>query len=219
MLAAVAPLLTGCDYFRPIEQICERRLVPTEIRVRAAPVEYQTDFTKSAEQLTSMGAATAGGRILGLTHTNMKSSVAFGSNGLTHRVSGKHCLRPIVNVKLAFEPMTVYVSRGQVEGTCEFNITMDHEMRHVGAFAAFLADAAPEVERELRQRFGNQIYYFSSEAEAERHVQSVTRDVLAPYVDESMKRVIAVQARIDTPEEYTRLDQFHQSCATGRPGS
>jgi hypothetical protein len=216
LLAAVALLVAGCDYFRPIEQVCEKRLAPAEIRVTAAPIEYRTDLTKSTEQLTSMGAASAGGRILGLTQTNMKSSVSFGSNGITHRISGKHCMRPIINVKLAFEPMTVLVSRAYSEGSCEFKLTMDHEMRHVGAYAAFLADAAPEVERELRERFGKQISYFASEAEAERHVQSVTRQFLGPFVDENMKRVVGVQALIDAPEEYARLDQFHRACSSGR---
>jgi hypothetical protein len=214
--AACAVLLAGCDYFRPIEQVCEKRLTPTEIRVNTAPVEYQTDLTGSADQLTRMGAASAGSLVLGLTHTNMKSSVTFGSNGLTHRVSGKHCLRPVIEVKLAFSPMTVYVSRGQPEGSCEFNITMEHEMRHVGEFAGFLKDAAIEVETELRNRFGSRIYYFSSEAEAERHIQTVTRGYLGPFADESMKRVVGVQAKIDTPEEYDRLSQSQRACASGR---
>jgi hypothetical protein len=216
--AACALLPAGCDYFRPIEQVCEKRLTPTEIHVSAAPVEYQIDLTRSTEQLTAMGAASAGSLILGLTHTSMKSSVSFASNGLTQRGSGKHCLRPVIDVKLAFSPMTVYVSRGQPEGSCEFNITMEHEKRHVGEFAAFLKDAASEVETELRSRFGNKIYYFASEAEAERHMQTVTREYLGPFADESMKRVVGVQAKIDTPEEYERLNQSHRACASGRSG-
>ena len=108
--------------------------------------------------------------------------------------------------------MTVLVSRDQREGSCAFNITMDHERKHVAIYERFLADVAGRVEAELRSRFGNQIFYFNSEADAERNVQTVTRDYLAPIVDKSMQEVIGLQAQIDSPEEYFRLETFQRAC-------
>lgn len=216
----VLPLLGSCDYFRPLEQICEKRLGPTTVKVEAVPVAFQTDLSLSTEQLTAKGASSVdlrGGRmVLGLTATTLKTSVTFGTNGITQRFGGRHCMRPSVNVRLAFEPMTVYVTRAHAKGSCEFDLTMDHEMKHVNTYARFLEKIAPEVEAELRDRFGNQVFYFDSVAQAQQHVERVAREFLGPYVQASMDKVTPLQAQLDTPEEYFRLDRFHEACASGR---
>lgn len=211
---AMATPLHGCDWFRPFEQLCEQKLAATSVEVATAPINVATDFTRSSAELTTMGAASAGRQVLGLTQTNLKWAVSFSANGITRRASGRHCMRPTIKIKLAFEPMTVLVSREQHENSCAFNITMDHERKHVAIYERFLADVSARVETELRERFGNQIFYFGSEAEAERHVQSVTRDYLAPIVDKSMQEVNVRQAVIDTPEEYFRLETFQNACGS-----
>ena len=212
-LTVVLPL-QSCDWFQPFEHLCEQRLAATSIDIEAAPINVDTDFTKSSAELTAMGAASTGRQVLGLTQTNLKWAVSFSGNGITRRTSGRHCMRPAIKVRLAFEPMTVLVGSEQRENSCAFNITMDHERKHVAIYERFLADISARVETELRERFGNQIYYFGSEAEAERHVQSITRDYLAPIVDKSMQQVNARQAVIDTPEEYFRLETFQNSCGS-----
>ncbi|MBI4294015.1 MAG: hypothetical protein HY661_21270 [Betaproteobacteria bacterium] len=215
-LAAVAALaLGGCDYLRPFEQLCERKLAPAEITVEAVPVSYRTDFSLSSRQLTAMGAASAGRLTLGLTQTNLKSSVSLGGKGITHRFTGRHCMRASVHVRLAFEPMTVYVSRDHPPGSCAHEITMGHELKHVRVYENFLAEVSEKIERELRANFGEGTRYFSSQAEAEKQVQTQTHRYLAPFVQESMKGVTARQAKIDSEEEYFRLDRFQASCRDG----
>lgn len=215
-LAAVAALaIGGCDYLRPFEQVCEKKLAPAEITVEAVPVSYRTDFTRSSEQLSAMGAASAGRLTLGLTQTELKSSVSLGANGITQRFTGRHCMRASVRVRLAFEPMTVYVSRDHAQGSCVHEITMGHELKHVRIYETFLAEVAEKIERELHARFGESIRYVASEAEAEKQVQNLTHQYLAPFVQESMNAVIARQAKIDSVEEYFRLDRFQAACGDG----
>ena len=213
-LAILAMTLTlhGCDWFQPFEQLCEQKLAATSVEVAIAPINVATDFTRSSAELTTMGAASAGRMVLGLTQTNLKWAVSFSGNGLTRRASGKHCMRPTIKVRLAFEPMTILVGSEQRENSCAFNITMDHERKHVTIYERFLGEVSVQVESELRSRFGNRIFYFGSEAEAEKHVQTVTRDYLAPIVDKSMQEVTVRQAVIDTPEEYFRLETFQNAC-------
>ena len=215
MVAAAAFAIGGCDYLRPFEQVCEKKLAPAEITVEAAPVSYRTDFSLSSEQLTAMGAASAGRLTLGLTQTNLKSSVSLGGNGITQRFTGRHCMRASVHVRLAFEPMTVYVSRNHPQASCVHEITMGHELKHVSVYEIFLADVSEKIERELRARFGGGIRYFASEAEAEKQVQDLTHEYLAPFVQESMNAVTARQAKVDSVEEYFRLDRFQAACGDG----
>ena len=211
-LAAIALALAGCEYLQPFEQQCEKRLPQVQISVEAAPVSYQTDFTRSSAQLTTMGAASAGRLVLGLTQTQLKSSVSLGSSGLTRRFGGRHCMRPSVSVRLAFDPMTVFIGRELAEGSCRFGITMGHEMKHVRTYEVFLTDVAAEVERELTRRLGDRIQYFASEAEAERHLNTLVGESLGPYVQDSMNAVNALQAKVDSPDEYFRLDRFQDAC-------
>ena len=213
--ALAALLLGGCDLLQPFELTCERKLGAASIEVEAAPITWATDFTKSTEDLTTMGAASSGRRVLGLTQTNLKWSASLNSNGITRSLDGRHCLRPSIKVRLAFEPMTVLVSREFAPGSCIFDITMAHEMKHVQTYERFLPRVQDLVRRELDTRFGQRIFHFSSEAEAERQVQSLTREYLVPFVDRSMQEVTALQAAVDSPEEYFRLDTFQAACRGG----
>lgn len=208
-----AALLAGCDWTQSFEVACEQRLPATAIRVGTASGEPQLDFTRSASDLTAMGAASAGRQVLGLTQTQLRWSVAFGSSGMTRRFGGRHCMRPDIEVKLAFEPMTLFVAREQPEGSCAFDITMNHERQHQRIYQRFLLDVAPRLETELRERFGNRVQYYASEAEAEAAVKASVRDYLSPLVDQSMQEVNALQATIDTPEEYFRLETFQRTCS------
>ena len=214
LTAALAVLLSGCEWLRPFEEVCENRLGPTIIDVVATPISHGVDLGKSTAELTAMGAPSTGRQVLGLTQTSLKWSASYGSRGLTRRPGSRHCMRPAISVKLSFEPMTVFVGREQAEGSCAFNITMDHERRHVRVYERFLDEVAPRMQAALAAHFGNRIFYFDSEAEAERHVQASLRDFLAPLVDNSMKDVAQRQAAVDTPEEYFRLDGFQQACSS-----
>ena len=43
-------------------------------------------------------------------------------------------------------------------------------------------------------------------------MHALTRDYVAPFVDRSMQEVTALQAAVDSPEEYFRLDTFQAAC-------
>jgi hypothetical protein len=207
-IAVALAILAACDAVRPLSTVCEARLKPTEIHVIAAPVEYTTDTTVSSEELTKMGNAGSGRVVHGITHTNMRSSVTLGSNGMTNHLTGKHCLRPIIDVKLAFEPMVVYVSKEQQPGSCQFSTTMQHELQHVAVYRDFLTTAAEEIETKLRTDFGSRIFYFDSEADAQAGIQTQTSERVGPFVEQAMRLVEDKQAPLDTRAEYDRLERL-----------
>lgn len=203
----MALTLTACDYVRPIESVCEARLKPTEIHVTTVPVTYATDLTLPGSRLTQMAPQGVGRAVHGLTHTTMRSEVSMAANGITNPVSRKHCLRPVIGVKLAFEPMTVYIGSEQAEGSCQFGVTMQHELQHVAVYRTFLTSAGAEIEKQLRDYFGNRIFYFDNEADAEKRINRETNERIGPFVEESMRRISEMQAPLDTREEYDRLER------------
>jgi hypothetical protein len=191
----------------PMPLLCERQLQPTTVHVTTEPVTYKTDLSMPTSRLTAMAATGSGRLVHGLTRTNMRSEVTVGSNGMTNPLTGRHCLRPIVDVRLAFEPMTVFITADQPEGTCEFNVTMKHELQHVEVYRTFLDSAARDVEKYLKDHFKNRIYYFESAEEAQRKMSEETSKQVGPFVEEEMNLVRDRQAPLDTPEEYQRLER------------
>jgi hypothetical protein len=206
-LLIVGVLLTLAGTRRPMASICERQLGPTQVRVTTTPVVYDSNFSMSTSGLTAMAATGTGRLVHGLTRTNMRSLVTVGSNGITNPITRLHCLRPIVEVRLAFEPMTVFITSDQAKGTCQFDVTMRHELQHVSVYQNFLDSAAHEVEKYLLDHFGNRIYYFDSAEDAQKQMSDETSKRIGPYVEEAMNRVRELQAPLDTPEEYLRLQR------------
>jgi hypothetical protein len=208
---AIAATMAACGA-GPMPAICEFELRPTQVRVSTTPVNYTTDYTVSSSELTVMASQTSGRTVHGLTRTNMRSLVTVGSNGVTNPITGSHCLRPIVDVRLAFEPMTVFIASDQREGSCAFDVTMRHELQHVSVYRDFLDSVAVDVERHLKNHFGNRIYYFKSPDEAQQKMGEETTQTIGPFVEGTMNRVRELQAPLDTPEEYQRLER---ACGRG----
>jgi hypothetical protein len=206
-LVAFLFLATGTRGSGPMPTICAMKLQPTQVHVTIAPVTYKTDFSLPASRLTAMAATGTGRLVHGLTRTNMRSLVTVGSNGITNPVTGSHCLRPIVDVRLAFEPMTIFITSDQPRGSCQFDVTMRHELQHVKVYEAFLDTASHDVERYLRDHFGNRIYYFDSAEQAQQEMSDETSKRIGPFVEEEMNRVRDLQAPLDTPDEYLRLER------------
>jgi hypothetical protein len=214
LLLAGPIALAGCDAFRSFDAVCEARLPATRVSVEAEPVSYTVDHSLSFAQLTQKGSALVshGTQVLGLTEANLRTTVSVNARGLGSRITGRYCMRPEVSVKLTFNPMKIYMGANEPEGSCGYNITWDHELRHVAAYQSFLPDFAARVERELTEHFGNTIYKFASDGEAQQHVDELVAKFLSPLVQNGMQEVRVSQRRVDSPLEYARLDQLRGGC-------
>jgi hypothetical protein len=204
--------LTGCDYLRSFETVCDTRLTPASVTVETETPAFSVDLSQPSSALTARGAANSGHVTLGLIETQLASAVNFEANGVVKPLSGRYCMRPSMQVKLAFRPMTIYIAAEHPRGSCEFELTMGHEMKHVRVYEQFLAEMGEEIKQDLRQKFGNRIYYFDSTDAGRNYVQQLTSTALAPYLETGMTEVEKRQRAIDSHEEYFRLDQFQARC-------
>lgn len=206
-------LLAGCDMFDSFESVCERRLAPTAVEVVTKPVSYTYDFSQSTRDLTSRGAHRAGTVVLGLVETEIRSEASVGLNGIRQTFGGRYCMRPSLTVKLAFEPMTLFVANEQPEGSCAFRVTMQHELKHIAVYQEYLEEFAGRVQRDLGRALGDGIVYVSSQEQADAHVRTVLEKTLTPYMQAVQDELRARQARVDSPAEYGRLEQHQRWCA------
>jgi len=205
--------LAGCDQFESFESVCERRLGPTTVEVVTKPVSYTYDFTRSIGELTSRGGHRAGTVVLGLVETEMRSEASLGLNGVKQHFRGRYCMRPNVTVKLAFEPMTLFVAKEQPEGSCAFRITMEHELKHITVYQDYLEEFGAQMREDIGRALGNEIVYLGTRSEADAHVRAILEKTLSPYMQAVQEEVRARQARVDSPTEYARLDRHHAWCA------
>lgn len=214
-LLAAMLALGGCDALEPFEGVCEKRLAPTSVEVVTKPVSYVYDFSKSTGELTTRGAHRAGTVVLGLVETEIRTEASVGLNGIKKTFGGRYCMRPKLAVKLAFEPMTLFVASEQPEGSCAFRVTMEHELKHIAVYQEYLEDFAGRVQEDLGRSLGDAIVYVGSRAEADAHVRAVVEKTLTPYMRAMQDEVRARQTRVDSPAEYARLGR-HQSWCAGR---
>lgn len=218
-LLVAATAAGGCDALRSFETVCEARLAPTSVLVKAEPIIHRIDRSLDAVALTRKAADIAGdGRIvLGLTTANLSSTVQVTARGMARRGSGRFCMRPEIEVRLSFNPMTVYMSADDAPGSCAYSLTYGHEMRHVHVYTTFLPAVAGRVETELGRHFGNKVYFFASADEGQKHIDEVVRDYLSPLVAEAIGEVKKLQRAVDAPEEYARLDRGRLECGVAGP--
>ncbi len=179
----------------------------------ADTIHYQTDFTRSIEQLSAKGAAASGKLVLGLVETKLAGSAEFTAKGIVKPLSGRYCTRPSLKVTLSFKPTTVYVARQYPQGSCEFDITMGHEMKHIAVYQRYLDDLAVEVQSEMKEKLGTAISYYDNVELGEKDLQARTAAVLLPYLDRGAVESARRQALVDSPEEYARLDVFQSKCS------
>jgi len=215
VLLAALVALSGCDAFEPFEEVCEERLAPTSVEVITKPVSYVYDFSKSTGELTARGAHRAGTVVLGLVETEIRSEASVGFNAIKETFGGRHCMRPKLTVKLAFDPMTLFVASEQPEGSCAFRVTMEHELKHIAVYQDYLEDFGGRVQKELGRALGDGIVYVDSQEAADTHVRAVLEKTLTPYLQSMQNEVRARQARVDSPAEYARLRTHQSWCAGG----
>ena len=212
IIVALALALGSCDYISAFEGVCEKRLPSAKVEVVAEDIEVQPDFSRSIEQLGAGGAATAGRMVLGLVETKLTGAVEFTAPGIVKPLSGRYCMRPSLKLTLAFKPTTLYVAREHPAGSCEFDITMDHEKKHIGVYQKYLDQMALDVRDELREQLGERIQYFDNAEAGETSIRQRAAAILQPYLERGAAESAKRQAQVDTPEEYFRLENFQAKC-------
>ncbi len=166
---------------------------------------FRIDNTVGYRSLTVMkGRALPGQVVLGLTRTESHVSIRVGGRLLADPASGYECIAPQIEVTLYYPPIVVYVSREFAPHSCPYREVLAHEMRHLETYLGHLPQAEARVRAALERRFeGKPLYARAGQAQALLQ-REIDRGWM-PYIKNEMGRVEALQAAIDSPQEYARL--------------
>jgi hypothetical protein len=166
---------------------------------------FRIDNTVGYRGLTAMkGKAGPGQVVLGLTRTESIVSINVGGRLLSDPASGYECIAPHIQIKLYYPPIVVYVSREFRPGSCAYEEVLAHEMRHLNAYLDYLPRAEARVRAALARRFEDKPLY-ARIGQAQSLLQREIDRGWMPYIKTEMAKVEAVQAAIDSPQEYARL--------------
>ncbi|RZJ84239.1 MAG: hypothetical protein EOO64_04360, partial [Massilia sp.] len=166
---------------------------------------FRIDNTVGYRSLTVMkGRARPGQVVLGLTRTESRVSINVGGRLLSDAASGYECIVPHIEIRLYYPPIVVYISREFRPGSCTYEELLTHEMRHLNAYLDFLPKAESRVRLALERRLGNQPLYARA-GQAQSLLQREIDRGWMPYIKSEMAKVEALQAAIDSPQEYARL--------------
>ncbi|SFC15506.1 hypothetical protein [Massilia yuzhufengensis] len=166
---------------------------------------FRIDNSIGYRSLTAMkGGARAGQVVLGLTRTESRVSINVGGRLLSDPASGYECIAPHIEVGLVYPPIVVYVSREFAPGSCAYDEVLAHEKRHLAAYLDYLPKAEARVRLALERRFADKPLY-ARIGHAQGLLQREIDRSWMPYIKSEMAKVEALQAAIDSPQEYARL--------------
>lgn len=219
LLLLVAPLamLAGCERLQSFEKACATRLAPPTVEVTTEPVRYSTDLSRSIQDLTTRESHPWGREVSGLVTAELKSEVSVTARGLADRSGARYCLRPDVTVRLAFDPMVMYIAREQRPGSCAHLVTLEHERKHVRVYEQYLVDVRDDLRTQILGKLGDRPLVFASEQEADAAVRKLLEETLAPFVRAAIQEVLDLQKMVDSEREYARLDLEQAKCSLAEP--
>lgn len=189
---------------------CEDTMARTAPVLTATQNGYTIDNTLSYKSLTLMkGARPANHYVLGLTR--LESRVRIGLDGALQSdpASGYECVAPQVEVSLSYIPIVIFIGREFRPGSCAYNEILAHEMRHLDAYLAHLPKVESTVRSALARRFDTRPLYAPAGRARSLLAQEID-SAWMPYIKGELAKAEAVQAAIDTPQEYARLSKVCQ---------
>ncbi len=207
-LLALSTLSTACGDDSPFASFEARcgKLPPTHLKVVALPLTFERDDSHSIETLTAKrGSALATYRANGLTAAAFGYSADIELNAVDDRRGSRTCGVPRLRVELSMQPVTVFVASELATGSCQHDVTLSHEMKHVEVLRQTLERAARDLERDLPEAIGAELRHAKNREELEQRLVVSVRDYLAQFLSERQRLLNEAQADVDSPEEYARV--------------
>lgn len=204
LLASLPALAQTADF----RSLCEQRLPDSSLQVKRAESGYSIDRQLSYRELTGMGADLlrhGKQNVLGITRAEMAATLEIKMARLVSEADEEECLAPQVVVTVEYKPIKVYIGREFPPDSCSYREILQHELRHVKAYHHHL----PRVETAIRNRLAGRLegrIIYGEKGTLEDKLKGEVYDEWLPLVDEEIRRIDETQARIDSAEEYNRME-------------
>ena len=190
-----------------------------QIKRLETPLTFNRDYTVAALNILGAGANKPGHQVLGLTRGT--AAVTFNSQypRITDNAGRWECVSPQLLLTYGYKPMTVYVAREFPPGSCSHKAIHEHEMRHVETYLQHLNTIESEILGALKARFETGEPWRGPPGQMTASLRQELESRWIPYVQRLIRQVDALQAEIDTQEEYARVSSACEGEIRRQPGS
>lgn len=181
-------------------------LPPTRFEVVTVPLTFERDDSHSIAALTAKrGSAFGTHQTLGLTTATFGQSTDIQLNRSDERGDSRACSTPRVRIELSMQPVRVYVASELAPDTCQHDVTLLHEMKHVAVLREALELAARDLAHDFPAAIGVQLRSARSPSELQQRFVVAVRDYLVQFMRDREKMLDETQATVDSSEEYARV--------------
>lgn len=183
------------------------KLPANTVEITLADSGIKTNYTFSFVALKGMTDryADQSMEVLGLTVGNATVHTEIRSNVQQDMVRQQECSTHQISIKLGFEPLTIYVGKEFVLGSCGFKEIYTHEMRHAEIYQAFARKAVAEVSEPIQKRFNALGPLRGSIGSTQERVTNELNERWMPYIKRVLNKAEAQQRGVDTRQEYERV--------------
>jgi hypothetical protein len=211
-LCAISSACKDGNPFASFETRCSK-LPQTHFQVVAVPLTFERDDSQTIAALTAKSdSALATHRTMGLTTAVFGQSTDIQLNVVDDRRSSRACGTPRVRVELSMQPVTVFVASELATESCQHDVTLSHEMKHVAVFRQTLDRAARDLQRDFPVAIGAELRQAKNPGELQQRFVVSVREYLGRFMNERQRMLDEAQAEVDSPEEYARVST---ACAHG----
>lgn len=211
LVAALACFITSCHLSATAfaASACDGHEAPS-IVVNSPPQPTIIDRSKGVSGLTAlMGHHASLGSVgfvtLGVTSVDYRTSVRS-SVQIKKSRSGDWCAYPVnIVVTHGFaRPITVYIARELSPGSCKYDRTMEHEMRHVRYHEEGVWRASIEIDKAISAATRGKAFPITgkSSSEVSEAVNERVSEIVSGVVRSVSASVKASNDAMDTPEAY-----------------
>lgn len=192
------------------ESACEALLAKPSINMEILPVSVEpvsqaltaTELTKVHYKGVNHGSVI----IAGHTQVSWRPSSGGTLSSMTHPQTGVVCYRPaIVNLRLGFAPIKVFVASEYEADSCSYKAVLAHEMEHVRIYTDSLPSVAKSTAYKMAQAIGLTVRYASSAEAAKKEMDEFIHSTFHSLTVLANEMVQVKHNEFDSPEESHRM--------------
>ena len=189
---------------------CSNIQINPKVTVLSSYNKLTIDKTKTKQEVTTLAKENNhlenGVFANGLSNTNIKFYIELKTSSIKTDNS-KYCIIPDeVTVFLGFDSPIIYISKELQEGSCEYNIVLNHEKTHQQINKKILDFYLPLFKSASTTIIKNtKAFYTENISDNEKILQdyiAIYNQKLTPLVDFIKNEIITEQKKLDNPENY-----------------
>ncbi len=175
---------------------------------------HDLDLVGLASVRDTFERAPGSGVILGLTKRNDELRIRVRSI-LQPSVDGRTCIWvDEVTARIGDPEMDVYVAANYQPGSCEYNVVLEHENRHVAINRNVVAAFGPRIGAQLRAAVRRMFPMITTNPKDAARLPQILIDAVRPVLTAMEAELRRENGAIDTPESYR---QAHGRCRNWFP--